>query len=486
MEPNMDHSHPPGHGHPSPPHHSEKTTAKFFNHASARRIDTQCVIATTLKRQYRNLELTIAPLYSSNLLGFAAAGHATVTPLTEDFGSDNKYPNTLSTTNYVPPARRIDNSPGFLVKDIIFAKYMLKWQNKEFILYIADGRDGAAAYPQLKNNYILSPSLHLSESLLLAAGKWSDSLLDEIWVFDGGWWQKSRELWESIQSASWGNVILDEGMKKTIIEDHLNFFNSRETYGRLKVPWKRGVIYWGPPGNGKTISIKAMMKTLLDREDSVPSLYVRSLVSYAGPEYALSSIFSKARQMAPCYLIFEDLDSLVSDNVRSYFLNEVDGLKSNDGIFMIGSTNHLERLDPGISKRPSRFDRKYLFPNPDLKQRVMYCEFWQNKLKSSEAIEFPDVLTKKIAMITNDFSFAYIQEAFVASLLAIARDSKEKEDVLARSGIEDDWERLTLEDSDGSDDGSDDGDDEDLDKYVLWVEIKKQVAILREGIEHED
>lgn len=55
--------------------------------------------------------------------------------------------------------------------------------------------------------------------------------------------------------------------------------------------------------------------------------------------------------MAPCYLVLEDLDSIVSDNVRSYFLNEVDGLKSNDGIFMIGSTNHLEWLDPGISVR---------------------------------------------------------------------------------------------------------------------------------------
>lgn len=70
-----------------------------------------------------------------------------------------------------------------------------------------------------------------------------------------------------------------------------------------------------------------------------------------GPEYAIKTIFSKARQFAPCYLVFEDLDSLVSDSVRSYFLNEVDGLKENDGIFMIGSTNHLERLDPGISVR---------------------------------------------------------------------------------------------------------------------------------------
>lgn len=60
-------------------------------------------------------------------------------------------------------------------------------------------------------------------------------------------------------------------------------------------------------------------------------------------------VFAKAREFAPCYLVFEDLDTIVTDDVRSYFLNEVDGLKSNDGIFMIGSTNHLERLDPGIS-----------------------------------------------------------------------------------------------------------------------------------------
>lgn len=39
----------------------------------------------------------------------------------------------------------------------------------------------------------------------------------------------------------------------------------------------------------------------------------------------------------------------MTDTVRSYFLNEIDGLKSNDGIFIVGSTNHLDRLDPGIS-----------------------------------------------------------------------------------------------------------------------------------------
>lgn len=55
--------------------------------------------------------------------------------------------------------------------------------------------------------------------------------------------------------------------------------------------------------------------------------------------------------MAPCYLILEDLDTIITEQVRSYFFNEVDGLKSNDGIFMVGSTNHLDRLDPGITVR---------------------------------------------------------------------------------------------------------------------------------------
>ena len=176
-------------------------------------------------------------------------------------------------------------------------------------------------------------------------------------------------------------------------------------------------------GNGKTISIKATMHALSRLQSPIPTLYVRSLSSYAGPEYAISAIFRKARQFAPCYLIFEDLDSIVTDSVRSYFLNEVDGLESNDGILMIGSTNHLEKLDPGISKRPSRFDRKYLFPNPDEAQRVEYCKFWRKKLDGSEDVEFPEVLDGAIASITDGFSFAYMQEAFVASLLAIAGEA---------------------------------------------------------------
>lgn len=79
---------------------------------------------------------------------------------------------------------------------------------------------------------------------------------------------------------------------------------------------------------------------------------------YFGDEYAIAEVFEKARRESPCVIILEDLDSLINDQNRSFFLNELDGLEGNDGLLLVGSTNHLDRLDPGLSTRPSRFDRK--------------------------------------------------------------------------------------------------------------------------------
>ena len=132
---------------------------------------------------------------------------------------------------------------------------------------------------------------------------------------------------------------------------------------------------YGPPGNGKTVSIKAIMKGALDKGYS--PLYVKSFksistphvslfpithnqrpIGWAGEEYAMSQVFGKARTESPCVLILEDLDSLINNENRSFFLNQLDGLENNEGLLVIGTTNHFERLDPAITKRPSRFDRK--------------------------------------------------------------------------------------------------------------------------------
>jgi len=476
----------------------------YFDHSSGKRINTDVVLIEAIRSQYPNLDLTVAPQGRLNLLAYASAGFAKVTPL-EDSVTDPVYGPGVKWRSYAPPSHRLDPSPGYMVERVIFGKYMYKWKDQEAILYIAEGRDGGSYYPSPTLHYVLSNASHKVDELIKDATKWGSELHNEVWVFDGGYWQKSAELYRSVQKSTWDSVILDEDMKKALIADVENFFDGRQTYEDLKVPWKRGVIYYGPPGNGKTISIKAMMHSLYQRGKegdsrlAVPTLYVRTLTSFGGPEYSLAQIFGKAREQAPCYLVFEDLDSIVSDHVRSYFLNEVDGLKSNDGILMVGSTNHLDRLDPGIAKRPSRFDRKYYFPNPDYDQRMQYAKFWQGKLKDNKDLDFPDELCGKIAEITPKFSFAYMQEAFVASLLAIAaRGGKSVEDADRDAerwaGPQDPMKSTTgtlhtnfarrLPFGDIYDPASEP--DSDLDKLELWQEMKKQVKILREEMDEKN
>jgi len=58
------------------------------------------------------------------------------------------------------------------------------------------------------------------------------------------------------------------------------------------------------------------------------------LVPHLPPGAGISEIFSRARKEAPCLVVFEDIDSLVDDHNRSFFLNEVDGLEDNDGLLM--------------------------------------------------------------------------------------------------------------------------------------------------------
>ncbi len=208
------------------------------------------------------------------------------------------------------------------------------------------------------------------------------------------------------------------------------------------------------------------MHALSLRKDPIPTLYVKSLAGCHNSFYAIREIFVKARQMAPCLLIFEDLDSLISDQVKSFFLNEVDGLEDNNGLMMIGSTNYLERLGAGISKRPSRFDRKYHFALPATPERLEYCHFWRSKLAKNKNIEFPSKLPAAIAEITEGFSFAYLKETFVTALLMIVGaqrgSSKKIDDLFETNGDE----------------------ASEIDHVLLWQVIRKQVQALR--IEMED
>lgn len=121
-------------------------------------------------------------------------------------------------------------------------------------------------------------------------------------------------------------------------------------------------------------------------------------------------------------------------------------------------------------------------------------KYWQGKLSDNDDLDFPDKLCPAVAKITKGFSFAYLQEAMVAALLAIAREDEYSDRVCLecmeahqkpsngsscdREGVRPfkglyDYVWLTKQVDD---------DDKDLDNYVLWREIKKQVRILREEL----
>ncbi|KAM3420418.1 hypothetical protein BST61_g3692 [Cercospora zeina] len=371
--------------------------------------------------------ITAVSDHDAKLFAYADAGHAIVS-LVKD-GSD-----LLALRDYTAPALRLEGGDGKLRDKIRFGLYKYEHHRVAFDVVRAQWYTHYAYSRREKINFILSPRDSIDEqshcakadALITAAGKWTAQLHDEVYVFDQSHWAKDKSLWAAVQASSWEDVILDPAMKANIIKDVEGFFDSRSIYEQYNVPWKRGLILHGTPGCGKTISIKALMNSLQGKD--VVSLYVKTLKNCQGEEYSIRTIFDMARKMAPCMLIFEDLDSLVNDKIRSYFLNEVDGLERNDGILMIGSTNHLERLDPGISKRPSRFDRKYHYKLPAESGRIAYCNYWRKKLEKNSNIAFHDDIAVTFAQLTDGFSFAYLKELFVQTLLTIVGGRADADD----------------------------------------------------------
>ena len=89
----------------------------------------------------------------------------------------------------------------------------------------------------------------VTDQLVETIGKWGTPPPDDkyVYVYDD-YWGRSKVLYDQVKTASWDNVILNENMKKAITDLMHKFFDSKDTYKDLGVPWKRGVIFHGPAG----------------------------------------------------------------------------------------------------------------------------------------------------------------------------------------------------------------------------------------------
>jgi hypothetical protein len=259
--------------------------------------------------------------------------------------------------------------------------------------------------------WIIAASMDIAEKFYREVCEWNAEVRGEVLVFENGYWHKSEVLYKAIKAANLSNLVLAGQLKETIVQDFRQFFATREVYEKYGIPWKRGVLFTGPPGNGKTHMIKALVNELNQH-----CLYVRSLShSYQTDHTMISEVFQRARQAAPCLLIFEDLDALITDKNRSFFLNELDGFAANTGILTVATTNHPERLDPAILNRPSRFDRKIDFNLPGLTEREAYIRLWSKNLTGELQLEEASIVP--LAGVTQGFSFAYIKELFLSSMM---------------------------------------------------------------------
>lgn len=286
--------------------------------------------------------------------------------------------------------------------------FAVEWQGNALdVLSLTFGSDHG---PTLRA-YVLAESEAVAKQFAAAVCQWNAELRDEVLVFENGLWHKDPVLFRSIRGSTLDNLVLRGTLKDDIRVDLESFFANQGTYERYAVPWKRGILLVGPPGNGKTHAVKALVNSLRRN-----CLYVKSFRSQMPDEMSIQMVFNQARQSSPCILVLEDLDSLVTPTNRSFFLNELDGFAGNDGILTLATTNHPERLDPAILDRPSRFDRKYPFDLPAEPERAAYIDLWNRTLEPE--LRLSDGGMQAVAAATDGFSFAYLKELFVSSTMS--------------------------------------------------------------------
>lgn len=217
-----------------------------------------------------------------------------------------------------------------------------------------------------------------------------------------------------LTNLEWDSLTLPPALERDLRHELDAFFSGREVYRSLGVPYRRGFLFAGPPGNGKT----SLLKVIASRY-RVPFILVNSMLG--NQTYFLNRAFTMAGFHAPAILCFEDVDSLFRNEVTlSHFLNRVDGLESLEGILLVATTNHPQVLDPALKDRPSRFDRIWMLPNPGPEERRRYLER-----------QFGEAFDPRLVRSTEGFSFAHLKEVWLSACFAALRRGDPRPDLEA-------------------------------------------------------
>jgi cell division protease FtsH len=168
----------------------------------------------------------------------------------------------------------------------------------------------------------------------------------------------------------------------------------------------KGMIFWGPPGTGKTLFAKGMAAAIGAAITVVSGPELKS--RWVGEsEENLRQIFHRARQSAPSIIVFDELDSFASargtytgsgveHSMVNQLLTEMDGFHREEMVFVIGTTNYVEILDPALL-RPGRFEFHLYVPYPDAEDRRDILHIYDRKMRLQMTPEALDYAVRRTA-----------------------------------------------------------------------------------------
>lgn len=213
---------------------------------------------------------------------------------------------------------------------------------------------------------------------------------------------------EKVRPAQWKDLVLAPSVERLLQVDYESFFQREAWFRQNRLAFRRGYLLYGPPGNGKTSAIRAM----LSRQGVTG--YTINLFKEGLDDDDLTSLFQTAALSAPAIIVLEDIDRCFDQKREEnpetrvslqHLLNCLDGVATQDGVIVVATANNPQVLDPAILRRPGRFDRIVGFANPTKDLRVCYFQ----KLCADM-----DIASLTICADAGEgFSFAQLQESYI-------------------------------------------------------------------------